>query len=267
MPISDILSSPEGSQFIAGLATNLGVRPAQAEAAAAILLPVLAKGISLNTLSRGGVADLLGALSSGHHAAVITDPTSLTSEATLSDGQKILGHVLGSSAQTAAVAQAAAATGLSGAILGKMLPVLAVFLLGYLFRNGKGAIADAIQKGTEGGGFSLPGGFNLPGGLNLPGGGGTSGGGGSGSSPLPVPDLDKIGRRSSPDDNPYGDLSKTIRNGGPGAGDLTSIIRDVLGGLLGFQSKGFLGWILRFLVFRYGWSILSALLRGFLRRA
>ena len=69
---------------------------------------------------------------------------------------------------------------------------------------------------------------------------------------------------------PYSDLSDTIRRGGQvaaGGGTLAAIVRSILGSLLGFQNRGVISWIIRMVVFRYGWSILKLILgRAFLRR-
>ena len=58
------------------------------------------------------------------------------------------------------------------------------------------------------------------------------------------------------------DLPDIIRRGGQtvDGGSLGSLIRNVLGGLLGFQSKGFMGWVLRLIVMRWGWGLLKNIL-------
>jgi predicted membrane protein len=48
---------------------------------------------------------------------------------------------------------------------------------------------------------------------------------------------------------------------------LTNVIRDMLGGALGYSTKGgVMGWIFRAIVMRYGWSILRSVLGGVLGR-
>jgi len=83
--------------------------------------------------------------------------------------------------------------------------------------------------------------------------------------------------------NPLDDLSDIIRRGGvrlpkqtgnpgpdtgrvPETTSLDTIVRDILGGNLGFQTKGVMGWIINFLVVRYGWRIVQWLLGRMLGR-
>ena len=42
-------------------------------------------------------------------------------------------------------------------------------------------------------------------------------------------------------------------------GAVIVVARQILGSVLGFQSKGILGYIIRFIVYRYGWSILRVI--------
>ena len=77
-----------------------------------------------------------------------------------------------------------------------------------------------------------------------------------GQGPLPLPgEHTPLGGN-----NPYSDLSDSIRNGGTVASGLPGLIRSILGGLLGFQSRGVISWILRFVVMRFGWPILRTIL-------
>jgi hypothetical protein len=46
----------------------------------------------------------------------------------------------------------------------------------------------------------------------------------------------------------------------PAGGTLWSIVRSVLGSVLGFESKGFLGWLVRLIVLRWGWGLLKRIL-------
>ena len=143
---------------------------------------------------------------------------------------------------------------------------------------------------TRPGGFDLPfpsqrserpgGGFDLPGGGSPPAGGypmppiprspeeyGSRDAGDARdqgeASPFPFPLPTGNGRGN----NPYGDLSDILRRGGqapsnaaPGVGGLWSIVRNVLGGALGFRNRGILGWIVQFVVMRWGWKLLQRLI-------
>ena len=95
-----------------------------------------------------------------------------------------------------------------------------------------------------------------------------------GGSPLPIPG-DRIpgvnAPSNGPSPTPYGNtpygnmppnLPDVIRDGGHtvDGNPLGPLIRDVLGGALGFQSKGIFSWIFRLLVLRWGWGFVSRLL-------
>jgi hypothetical protein len=287
MSTSPILASPEGDRFIADAARALGLTPSQTKGAVESLLPVLVKGIARNTASRDGLAGLLNALGSGHHQAALQDASTLAKPETLADGQAILGHVLGSRAKADAVAQQAMNdTGVSAGVLQQLLPMLAVFVMGWLYRNSGGILGSVLgsvlggpSSGSGPSAAPLGRGINLP---KMPGGigqGGSAAGGGPfgrdvgtpapnrGGGPLSMPDLDRI-RRNRGDrpvtDNPFPDLGEIVKGGG--GGNAAGSIRDILGGLLGFRTNGWLGWIIRFVVLRYGWQILSFVIRRIFMR-
>lgn len=100
----------------------------------------------------------------------------------------------------------------------------------------------------------IPGGSGERAGYPLPQGGGAGSGMPQGGNPLPLP-------MPGGGNNPYGDLSDIIRRGGgPDSGGLGSIVRNVLGGLLGFSGRGIMGWIVRLLLVRFGWGLLKRML-------
>jgi hypothetical protein len=74
------------------------------------------------------------------------------------------------------------------------------------------------------------------------------------ASPLPLPGDDWGGQSR----NNYDDLSDilTRRQGPLQSNPLWHVARQVLGSLLGFRSKGIIGYIIRFIVYRFGWSLL-----------
>ena len=58
--------------------------------------------------------------------------------------------------------------------------------------------------------------------------------------------------------------SDVVRRGGQtvDGNPLGTSIRDILGSVLGFQSKGFIGWIVRLLILRWGWGFLRRIVTG-----
>ena len=289
MELIDIIRNAQGGQAIANLARNFNLTPEQAEAAIQSVLPELARGISRNTLSRGGVADLVEALGDPRHAARLQDPSIFGNQDTLSEGNAMLGHILGTKdASRAAAQRASLSSGLGEGLIKMLLPYIAQILMGALAKKTQGGLGDILSKipgmpgnssgtrdndtvpATRSGRQQPPPEQNEPyPSQRAP---GRPGGGFENQQPLPIPDgiPDETEVR---DRNRYGDLSDVIR-GGPktapssaGGSSLPQIIRDMLGGALGYSTKGgVLGWIFRAVILRYGWSILRSILGGVLGR-
>jgi hypothetical protein len=70
----------------------------------------------------------------------------------------------------------------------------------------------------------------------------------------------------------YDDLSDVIRRGGTsvpnsggpsggGTGSLGGTIRDILGGLLGFKNRGFLGWLFQAVILPMALRMIQSVLR------
>ena len=108
----------------------------QASSAVGALLPALAGGLQRNVAEQGGLEALVGALTSGQHGRYLDDPALLGSADTISDGNAILGHILGTKDVSRAVASnAATTTGIGEDVLKKMLPVIATLAMGALSRQ------------------------------------------------------------------------------------------------------------------------------------
>lgn len=295
MDLVDIIRQAQGGNAIANLARAFNLEPKQAEAAVKALVPELARGIERNTLSRGGIADLVEAMGSGRAARTMDNPAMFGNEAVQADGIGILKHILGPDKDTsrAAAQRASLSSGLSEGILKMLLPYIAQMVLGSLTKSTQGGLGDILSKipglpgAPSGGGMNFPQPrtnapqpapqqmpFPMPG--DNPFGGNNSGGGGFGNqAPLPLPtqlppDGGGWGGSSGGGGrNPYGDLSDIIRRGGnagsvgAGGGFVWNIIRNMLGGALGFSTKGgVMGWIFRAVIMRYGWTILRTILGG-----
>lgn len=84
---------------------------------------------------------------------------------------------------------------------------------------------------------------------------------------FPVPDS-RPPTPTSPQNNPLPDLSDILRGGGQNTGVLSGIIRSIFGGLLGRSSGGgsWFGWIIKLLVLRWGWKLVTGIFRSVLMR-
>lgn len=209
---------------IAEIGRQFGLNEEQTRAAFEQLAPVVAAGIRRNNQSDDGLANLLKALQAGNHSQYADDPSSLQFDQVSADGNAILGHVFGSEDVSRGVAsQAADLSGISSAVLKKMLPVIAAVIMGQLakgmFGGGSASAnqpAPAPAPRGSGGGLGDILGDILAGGQGQ---GQAAPRGGSGGG---LGDIlgDILG----------GAQGQSASRGGPGGGGLGDILGDILGG-------------------------------------
>ena len=186
--LMDMLTQTNNGQGVSQIAQQFGIEPNQAQSAIAALLPALSSGLKRNVSQPGGLSDLMNALQNGDHDKYLENPNMLTNPETVSEGNAILGHLLGSKeVSRAAAARASAKTGLPDGMLKQLLPLVATMAMGALSKQKKeSGIADMLAGALSGaGGRSSGGGLGgMLGGLL--GGGKTQAAGG-------MPDLGMLG--------------------------------------------------------------------------
>lgn len=85
----------------------------------------------------------MGALAQGSHQRFLDDPSTLTDESAVAEGNGILGHLLGSKDVSRQVAASAAEqTGIGSSVLKQMLPVVAALAMGALSRQSSSNLAS-----------------------------------------------------------------------------------------------------------------------------
>ena len=142
MNILEAVTGAGNGESVAQLAQKFGLPPQQAQAAVAALMPALANGLQRNTATPEGLSGLASALARGNHQKYLDDPATIEDEATVADGNAILGHLLGSKDASRQVAtQASQSTGVDPAVLKKMLPIVAALAMAALSRKSKGQAA------------------------------------------------------------------------------------------------------------------------------
>ena len=148
--LDSILEAGNGA-VVGQIAGKLGIPESVARQAAGALTPALSRGLERNAQKPGGLESLLGALSSGSHQKYIEQPDAIGDDAGIEDGNKILGHILGSKDVSRNVAGAAAAkTGVDAGTLKKMLPMLATAAMGALSKQTQSSSgpANALTGGA-----------------------------------------------------------------------------------------------------------------------
>jgi hypothetical protein len=153
MNILDAIVGAQDGEAVGALANQFGLSQDQTVSALGALLPALAGGLQRNVSSPAGLDQLSAALGSGRHGQYLDNLSSLGHADTVTDGNAILGHILGSRDVSRAVASnASTATGISPDVLKKMLPVVATLAMAALSKQsvGQGRVSGAQMSNTIG---------------------------------------------------------------------------------------------------------------------
>ncbi|MEM7663740.1 MAG: DUF937 domain-containing protein [Pseudomonadota bacterium] len=179
----DMIAGAAGGSAMKQVGQQFGLNENQTQGAIKALLPAISGGLKRNASDPQGLQALLGALDKGNHDQYLDRPERLTEASTVTDGNAILGHLLGSKDMSRQVAaQASQRSGVDNGILKKMLPVVAAMAMGSLSKQSKEpGVAEAMVGALMGGGQQSGGGLAGLAGSILGGGGSQSSGGGLGS--------------------------------------------------------------------------------------
>ena len=190
MRIEEALSDSPAGRAIIEAARRQGAAPEQVRTAIATIVPELTRHIERNTLSRGGLADLIAALGAPQHTASLTNPNFADDPHAVTDGNAILGHIVGGKGGSRTIAaHAAQASGLSESLIKMLLPFIASMLMSALQRYLQGGLGDILKR--------------LP--------GGTGSGSGNSDSPMQFP----RGGRPSGDDGGFSGRGFELPQQGP----------------------------------------------------
>lgn len=151
--LKTILEAQNGGA-VRELSRQFGIDEAQAGAAVGKLMPALAAGMKRNMATPQGLEGLLGALKNGHHERYLENPESLARAETVSDGNGILGHLLGSKDVSRQLAsRTAEQTGIDVSVLKKMLPMVAAMTMGSMKKQSAEA---GVLSGAAGSQVAAP---------------------------------------------------------------------------------------------------------------
>jgi hypothetical protein len=155
MNMLDMIGSAQSGRAVDNLGQQFGLSDKQAAAAIQALLPALSSGLKRNTATPEGLAALLGALNRGDHARYYDDQKMFSESVVRDDGDRILGHVMGSKqVSRAAVERASEQTGIGAGILKQMLPYIAALVMSALAKEGRNPLNDILGEMLGGGGKS-----------------------------------------------------------------------------------------------------------------
>jgi hypothetical protein len=145
MQMTELLAQMGGLQ---SMARELGVSESQAATGAEALIPAVMGGFKKQAQSQPsgleGLGGLLGELGGGSLLDDVLSPQATD----VNRGNDVLGQIFGSKDVSRTVAQnAASQSGLSPALLQKMLPMLAMLVAGYMAKQGGNAAPQSAQPG------------------------------------------------------------------------------------------------------------------------
>jgi hypothetical protein len=155
MNMMDILNQAGG---VGAIARELGVDEGTAATGAAALLPAILGGFKGQAQAQpeglGGLIGMLGGMGGGGLLASVLGAGPSNVDA----GNSVLGQIFGSKDVSRTVAaDAATKTGISGDLLKKMLPLIAMAVAGYMANHAGGAQAAPAQESGGGLGGMLGG--------------------------------------------------------------------------------------------------------------
>ena len=146
MNLFETILNAQNGDVVRQLANNFQLDDSQAKSAIGALMPALTQGIGKNASNASGMESLISALSRGNHSKYIDEPDTMAQPATVEEGNKILGHILGSKDVSRQVAShAAESSGVDSGILKKMLPMLASVAMGAMSKQGFGSNSEINQ--------------------------------------------------------------------------------------------------------------------------
>ncbi|WP_422104695.1 DUF937 domain-containing protein [Winogradskyella sp.] len=138
--ILDLLNSDLGKTIISGVSGSTGTDQSKTSNVLTMALPVLMKAMERNASTPEGAQGLMGALSSKHDGSILDNLSGLfgggVDEAVTTDGDKILGHVLGNRRQ--GVEQVIGQkSGLDSGSVANILKIAAPILMGMLGKQSR----------------------------------------------------------------------------------------------------------------------------------
>lgn len=148
MDIASILGQVVSGGISDNVAAKTGAKKQDVESVIAASLPMILGGLAKNASTSDGAQALDTAITNKHTSStVLDDANAATSDETIADGQKALGHVFGGSEQSVARV-VSKKTGVDTATVMKILAVLVPIALAYLGKqkNSKGLDAGGLAS-------------------------------------------------------------------------------------------------------------------------
>jgi hypothetical protein len=133
---------------LSAIGRQFGLDEAQTRAALEALTPVVAAGVRRNAQSPQGLQDILSSVLTGGRARALEDENAIQFDKAKGPGDEILGQIFGSKDVSREVTnQLSATSGIGGAVLKKLLPIVASIVMGQVAKK----ITGGASAGRGGG--------------------------------------------------------------------------------------------------------------------
>lgn len=140
----NLLNGSRGKELIAGISTQTDTSEAETQSVLSAALPALLGALQKNANDTQGAQGILAAIGSKHDGSILDNLSGFLGGGDTSDGNGILGHVLGD--KRGALEQAISVkTGVSAGTVSKILAMLAPIVMGYL---GKQSRSNNVSDGN-----------------------------------------------------------------------------------------------------------------------
>lgn len=144
LPLFDMMLRAQNGTAMEAMASQFNLAQEQATKAMAALMPAFSSGFKRNSANPYDFSALIGAMASGSYAKYFEDMNKAFTPQGIADGNQVLEKLFGSKEVSRAIAaQAAQFTGVGQEVLKQMLPVMADAIMGGLFKQTTGQMADA----------------------------------------------------------------------------------------------------------------------------
>lgn len=143
LPLFDMMLRAQNGNAMEAMAAQFNLAQDQVAKAMAALMPAFSSGLKRNTANPYDFSALFSSMASGQYAKYFEDMSKAFTPQGIADGNQVLEKLFGSKEVSRAIAaQAAQFTGVGQEILKQMLPVMADTIMGGLFKQSTGQMAD-----------------------------------------------------------------------------------------------------------------------------
>jgi Uncharacterized conserved protein len=143
LPLFDMMLRAQNGAALEAMAKQFDLAQEQVTKAMAALTPAFSSGLKRSATDAYDFSALLAAMSSGNYVKYFEDMTKAFTPQGVADGNSVLERLFGSKEVSRAIAaQAAQMTGIGQDILKRMMPAMADTLMGGLFKQATGQMAD-----------------------------------------------------------------------------------------------------------------------------